>query len=117
MSGTLPDIVCKWLSRFVWQTSGKPYPPKSLYSVLCGLYRVSRSNGVTFNFLDKKDHQFLLLYNTLDSTFSDLHSKGVGAITNHAAVISFDDEQKLLDSNIMSMEDPASLLIRFVVAP
>ena len=66
--------------------------------------------GVTFNFLDKKDHQFLLLHNTLDSTFSDLHSKGVGAIINHAAVISFSDQQKLLDSNIMSLEDPASLL-------
>ena len=50
------------------------------------------------------------MHNTLDSTFSDLHSKGVGAIINHAGVISFDDEQKLLDSNIMSMEDPASLL-------
>ena len=114
MPSTTPDYVCKWLSRFVLevrQSSGKPYPPKSLYSVFCGLYRVSRSNGgLLLTFLTKKDHQLLLLHNTLDSTFSDLHSKGVGAIINHAAVISFDDEQKLLDSNIMSMEDPASLL-------
>ena len=52
MPSTTPDCVCKWLSRFVLevrQSSGKPYPPKSLHSVLCGLYRVSRSNGVTFN--------------------------------------------------------------------
>ena len=52
-----PDIVLKWLCKFVLETrqeSGKRYPPKSLYSILCGLQCINHSNGVRFNFLDKK---------------------------------------------------------------
>ena len=44
-----PDLVCKWLCKFVletYQESGKHYPPKSLYSILCGLQRISYFNGV-----------------------------------------------------------------------
>ena len=50
---------------------------------------------------------------TLDSVFSDLHSKGVGATPSHAAVISYDDEEKLLGSEVMSMDNPTSLLNMF----
>ena len=104
--------LCKWLCKFVMETrqeSGKPYPPKSLYSILCGLYRVSRSNGVWFNFLDKNDVRFAEFHKTLDSVCSQLHSQGVGASTNSAAVISLEDEEVLLDRKIMSMDNPISL--------
>ena len=56
LSCTDADLVCKWLCRYVLETrqeSGKPYPPKSLYMLLCGLLRISRSEGGPFNFLDK----------------------------------------------------------------
>uniref|UniRef100_A0A1X7V2L8 Uncharacterized protein n=1 Tax=Amphimedon queenslandica TaxID=400682 RepID=A0A1X7V2L8_AMPQE len=48
----------KWLCLFVKETcqkSGKPYPPSSLYALLCGLYGVCRFSGVKFSFLDKAD--------------------------------------------------------------
>ena len=45
--------------------------------------------------------------------FSDLHSKGVGATPSHAAVISYDDQEKLLGSEVMSMDNPTSLLNMF----
>ena len=34
-------LLCKWLFRYVMETrqaSGKPYPPKSIYALLCGLF-------------------------------------------------------------------------------
>ena len=44
-----PDCMCnasvlnKWLTRFVLEgtckSSGDPYPPETIYSILCGLYR------------------------------------------------------------------------------
>ena len=37
-------LVCHWLCRFVLETrqeSGKPYPPKSVYMLLCGLLRIT----------------------------------------------------------------------------
>ena len=67
-----PYVVCKWLCKFMLETcqeSGKPYPPKSLYSILCGLQCTSHSNGVRFNFLDKKDLYGLLSYTELLTLF------------------------------------------------
>ena len=107
-----PAVVCSWLCRFVLETrqkSGEPYPPKSIYSILCGLYRISRANGVPFNFLDKTDTRFGPLNNTLDSLFSKLHADGVGAVKKSAQVITVEDEKLLLEQKIMSYEDPKSL--------
>ena len=90
LSSNDPEMACKWIQKFVMETrqeSGEPYPPKSLYAILCGLYRVCKSNGVTFNFLDKKDARFAVLHKTLDSVFSSLHANGVGASTSSASVI------------------------------
>ena len=73
-----PDVVCKWLCKFVLeprQESRKPYPPKSMYSILCGLQHVSHSNGVRLNPLDKKDLRFTKLHRTLDTVVSDLPYK------------------------------------------
>ena len=30
------------------QASGKPYPPKSIYALLCGLLRIVHSNGTKY---------------------------------------------------------------------
>ena len=95
-----PEVVCKWLCRFVLETrqeSGKSYPPKSVYSIWCGLQRISHSNGVLFNFLDKKDLRFAEFHRTLDTLFSDLYSQGVGASTTSVPVVSVEEEDILLD--------------------
>ena len=49
-------LLCKRLCRYVMETrqaSGKPYPPKSIYALLCGLLRIVRSNGVLKNVTEK----------------------------------------------------------------
>ena len=95
----------------VWlRETSNPYPPKSLYAILCGLYQISQSNGVSFNFLDKKDTRFAVLYRTFDSIFSTLHSQGVGTSKKSAEVIPIEEEEMLLDSKVFSMDDPESLL-------
>ena len=111
-SSTSALTVCEWLCKFVLETrqeNGSPYPPKSLYSILCGLYRISRSNDVDFNFLDKNNPDFRCLHRTLDSLFRDLHSKGIWAQAKSAQIISFDDEQLLWDKGIFSFDNPQNL--------
>ena len=83
------------------QASGKPYPPKSTYALLCVLLRIVHSNGVVHNFLDKSDVRFCVLHQTLDTVISDLHSKGVGAEKKSANVISFEDEELLWKSCVI----------------
>ena len=48
------------------QASGKPYPPKSTYALLCVLLRIVHSNGVVHNFLDKSDVRFRVLHQTFN---------------------------------------------------
>ena len=65
-----PELVSKWLCKYIMETrqdSGSPYHPKTLYSLLCGLLRISRANGVPFNFLDRSDISFQEFHNTLDT--------------------------------------------------
>ena len=62
---------------FVAETSkvnGEPYPPKTLYELLCGLFRHARSN-----FLNKSDVRFTKLHNIMDSVFRKLRTDGVGS--------------------------------------
>ena len=109
LSSSDPALVCKWLCCYVMETrqqSGKPYPPSSIYSLLCGLYRTCRANGVTFNFLDKADTRFRELHNILDSLCSKLHAEGVGAIKRSAAVITMEDENLLWEASVISFESP-----------
>ena len=74
------------------QDNGKPYPPRSIYLLPCGL---CKGNGVPFNFLDKADSRFCDLHNTLDTVFSTLHAQGVGAHKMSAPAISIEDEDLL----------------------
>ena len=78
------------------QESVEPYLPKSLYLILCALYRVSCLNGISFNFLHKKDVLFSEFHKTLDLVCSELRSQGVGASMNSVAVIPLEDEGVLL---------------------
>ncbi len=105
-------LLCKWLSCFVMETrqsSGKSYPLKSLYYLLCGLLRVAREKGSTLNFLNKSDLRFKNLHLTLDSVCSKLHATGVGAVKKSAEVISFDDEEMLWQKGILGFDNPSAL--------
>ena len=61
----------KWLPVFIAETrnrNGDLYPPKTLYSLLCGILRHMRVENPEYpNFLDKKDPAFTGFLNTVDN--------------------------------------------------
>ena len=68
-----PDVTCNCLQRFVLEArreDGTRYPPKTIYSILCGLLRHSRLvQDDPPNFLDRKD---VKLHGTCDVAFREL---------------------------------------------
>jgi hypothetical protein len=107
-----PATVNKWLCRYVLETrqeNGSNYPPKSIYSLLCGIQRVTRENNVPFSFLDKNDLRFKDLHRTLDSICSDLHSRGIGADVRSALVISYEHEDMFWQSGALGYCSPRIL--------
>ena len=100
------DAICDTLQRFVAEarrTNGTPYPPKTLYQILCGLLRYFREvQPNPPNFLDRKDTRFKKLHGTCDSVFRDLHENGVGSEKKSAQVISNENEDKLWQSGVLN---------------
>ncbi|XP_011408773.1 PREDICTED: uncharacterized protein KIAA1958-like [Amphimedon queenslandica] len=74
------------------KVDGERYPPSILRNLLSGLNREFVKNKVTFGIFDKNDHRFTELRNTLDSVNSQLHRDGIGVSTNHAEVLTVQDE-------------------------
>ena len=107
-----PELVCKWLCRFVIETrktDGSPYPPSTLRSLISGLNRVLQSNQAPFSVLDKGDYRFRNLLKTLDSLSSELHSAGIGASKNSAKVIEVEDENMFWQKGILGYSTPKIL--------
>ena len=56
------ELLYKWMCIVMnetWAQNGEPYPPKTLYSLLCGILRDMRACNTTYpNFLDKCDPIF-----------------------------------------------------------
>ena len=100
----------RWLCRFVVEArkqGGEPYPPTTLQSLLSGLLRYMRERrGDTPDFLSKKDVRFQDLRGTLESTFSELHKKGVGAEVKRTK----EEEDQLWRAGMMGVDTPKQLL-------
>ena len=100
------DIMSSCLQRFVSEArrvDGTPYPPKTLYQILCGLLRHSRERqSDALNFLDRKDARFKKLHGTCDSVFHALREQGVGADKKSAKIVTKVDEDKLWESGVLN---------------
>lgn len=85
------EILNKWLCVYVLETRnhvGQPYPPKTVYSLLCGILREMRvSNPQYPNFLQKDDASFNKFHVTLDNLFKSLRSDGIGSSSTHTETI------------------------------
>ena len=107
-----PQLVCKWLCRFVMETrksDGSCYPPSSLRCLVCGLNRVLQKNKAPFSVVDKNDHRFRDLLKTLDSLSSELHRQGVGAIKHSAKVIDPKHEDVFWQEGLLGYSSPKVL--------
>ena len=90
---TLSAGGCAFLFRRQGRKMGKSiHAPSTIRALLAAFQRQMMTNKVGFSLLDKADHRFRDLHNTLDTLCVLLRKKGIGAIKKHAAVICPDDE-------------------------
>lgn len=109
-----PTLLSNWLSLYCAEArkqDGGPYPPKTLYALLCGILRHMRSLNVDCpNFLDFTDPRFATLQNSLDNLFRDLRARGVGSESRSAEVFSKEEEDQLWSTGVLSVDTPKGLL-------
>lgn len=109
-----PVILCRWLSLFLAETrkqNGQPYPPKTLYILLCGIHRhMKRLNSSCPNIMDVKNPDFAPLHTSLDNVFRDSRSDGVGSTSESAEVFTKEEENELWSKGIVGVKTPKSLV-------
>ena len=103
----------KWLSTFAVETrnhQGKPYPPKTIYSLLCGILREMRNTNPHYpNFLNKEDSEFSTFHTTLDNLFKSLRNDGFGSSSLGTEGISSEEEDMLCKSGVINLKTPKGL--------
>ena len=88
------------------------YPPASLQLIPSGLQTHKRIVNVKKapNILAKKDPAFSTLHQTIDSVYRKLRATGVGAQRRHTETFTIEEENKLWESGVLGVDDPAKLL-------
>ena len=96
-----------WLCRFMLEVrkgDGTPYPAKSLYQILCGLYRRAKSHWKECpNFMDKSNVAFSELHATCDRLAVELRCAGIGTKVKHATIVMPAEEDQLWDSGTIGI--------------
>ena len=92
------------------KSDGAEYTPKSLYLLLAGLQRRLRKLYPDKEINLFSDQASIPLKNTCDSVFKRLHSKRIGADTKAVPVFTVENETRLWDTKVLSMDTPNRLL-------
>ena len=106
------SVLPQWLPLFTLEArkqNGDPYPPETLYHIICGIFRFVRLNGspqVDF-FHDK---EFAECRSVLDSEMKRLKSQGVGSKKRKAEPLTVEDEEFLWEKGILGDHSPQALL-------
>lgn len=106
-----------WLERFVFEArkqNGDEYPYKSLYELCCGIQRVyNNCSDGTFrepvDIFQPKCPNFYRFYAALDCKMGQLQSKRIGIDIKRADIITDEDEKKLWNSKVISLESSRGL--------
>ena len=100
-----------WLSKFVLETrrlDGQPYPPRTLYGIVCSIMRYVRELHPQINFF--KDAIFTGFQKTLDGEMKRLRSLGLGVKPKRAEPISVKEESILWERGLLGSHSPLVLL-------
>ena len=106
------EVVCKWLCRFVHETrkeNGERYSPATIRCLLSAFQREMQDNKLSYRLFDRSDLRFQDLRKTLDTVCVSLRKDGIGALQQHAAVISPADEDLMWESGTLGMDNPWAL--------
>ena len=101
-----------WLSRFVLEVrkkNGEPYPPNTLYQLICGLQRQLRERGrADIKIFDNPSfHDFR---STLDGEMKRLNSTGNYVNKKQAQPITVEQENRLWELGLLGDCDAQTLL-------
>ncbi|XP_064387890.1 zinc finger MYM-type protein 2-like [Halichondria panicea] len=103
----------KWLSLFVMEAkkkNGSPYLSKTIDLLLAGIRRHMTSvDPILPNFFDENDYRFDGLRGTRDTVSRQLREDGVGSSVKHAEVITYEEEDKLWDREVLGSSTPKCL--------
>ena len=109
-----PTDLAYWMGKFVLEVrkrDGKPYPPKSLYALVCCFKRFFEDNGMHgINPLCPSDVAFGDFRATLDAEMKRLHGLGLGTTTKQAQPITPDEEALLWTSRQLGTHSAKSML-------
>ena len=102
------------LSHFVFETrrqDGNPYPPKTLYQLVCGLQRFLRENGrPEVAMFDERNPTFDQSRKALDAKMKQLTSQGVGTATKSAEPLTAEQETILWEQDLFSVHSAEGLI-------
>ena len=93
----------------LWKQGGEPYPPTTLQFIFWSTAIYARAPWWYF-WLSIEDARFRDLRGTLESTFSELRKKGVGAEVKRTPVITKEEEDQLWRAGVMGVDTPKQLL-------
>ncbi len=94
-----------WLSRFVLEKGGEPYPPNSLYQICCGLLRhLRKSNRADVNILE--DPRLQTFRKTLGAEMKRLHATGKYSQQHQAQPIKVAQENHLWELGLLGEHSP-----------
>ena len=101
------------LSRFIMEArrqNGSPYPPKTLYQLVCGLQRYLRESArPEVAIFDDKNPTFDTSRKVLDARMKKLTSEGVGTVTRSAQPLSPEHEGILWSKGLFSIKTAEGL--------
>ena len=100
-----------WLSKFVLEArrlDGQPYPPRTMYGIVCSIMRYVRELRPQINFF--KDADFAGFQKTMDGEMKRLRSLGLGVKPKRAEPISVKEEGILWENGLLGSHSPQVLL-------
>ena len=108
----------QWLTKFVLEgtrTDGRPYPPDTIYALLCGLYRYMQSlfGEAVPNFLSRKNLAFRELNAATDRHYRELRASGVGTEKKSAQPLTEEEVERLWSLGILGSDSPKALLMQY----
>ena len=87
-----------------------PYPPQTIHQFLSGLLRyMHQTSREAPNILNKKDSRFKSIAGTSEVIYRKLHKDGIRASVKHTSIITIEEEKRLWQLGIMSIDNPKGL--------
>ena len=107
-TSTVLDDTCTFVME-IRKKNGKPYPPETLYHIVCGILRFVRSNGKPeIDFFNDKG--FAEFKTVLDAEMKKLKAAGICTPRRKSEPLSAKDEELLWEKGILGDHTPQALL-------